>query len=407
MVRTPSPDAEAAGGMRGDAGGDPNLLLRLKEELSPEFHVLRRIGEEAFCSLYLAREPALSRSVVVKVLAKEAAPTPQARHRFERSGLAVARISHPNVMPIFRVGTLEDGTPYYVEPYLGECTLGERLSALGRFPPDQVRPVMAGLAGALAAAHQQGIVHRGLHPGAVRCEEASGRAVITDFGLAGLLDSAPSAWERLTPTGEVLGSAGYMSPEQLGRSPATDRSDIYALGLIAWRLLSGPGPGIPGPGNHSEERWDAWEESVGDPDLTDLIRRCLAENPHDRPSAEDVAAHLAMEPGRRESGHRDEGFWSGVVRRRIPHALLIYAPAMWVGLQVTDQLVQQELLPRVAYLLMLVTAVAGLPAALVIAWYHGPRGRQRVPSTERWILAAIATGWVTALVVTWLRAGAS
>lgn len=403
MARTPSSGVPKED--RPDCADDSDLLRRLREELAPGLEVIRHVGEESFGSLFLAREPALRRSVVVKVLARRYARALDARRRFERAGLAAAHISHSNVVPIFRVGNLADGTPFYVEPYLGECTLGERLAALRRFPPAQVRAILHDLAGALAAAHRMGIVHRGLHPGAVRCEEGSDRVMLTDFGLSGLLESVRSDDDRLTPSGEVLGSAGYMSPEQMAGQAASDRSDVYALGLIAWRLLSGSGSNPPAPPAHAGEPWRNWEESVGDADLCDLIRRCLAESAHDRPAAADVEKELEATGGSIDvrSGH--ETFWSMIRRRRIPHALVIYAGSIWVGLQIVDQLVQQRVLPRFAYLVALITAIAGFPAALVVAWYHGARGRQRVTPAELWVLGVVALGWLVAVIITWIRIG--
>lgn len=316
--------------------------------------------------------------------------------------LAAARISHPNVVPIFRVGSLDDGTPYYVQPYLGDCTLGERLDALRRFEPAQVSHVMRDIAGALVAAHKLGIVHRGIHPGAFRCEESSGRVLLTDFGLSGLMESVRSEDDRLTPSGAIFGSAGYMSPEQMLGRPATDRTDIYALGLVAWRLLAGSGPGFPSPETKPEGQWQAWEESVGDPQLTELIRRCLATDPHARPSAQDLVAELSTGDDASRAGPMEPArIWAGLRRRRIPHALLIYAPSGWVVLQVVDQLVQQGLLERWAYLMTLTTVLAGMPAALVIAWHHGARGTQRVTAAEKWLLGAIALAWMMAMAAVW------
>jgi len=400
MVRS-SPPAGPEGSMRA-ADGDGSILRKVREGLEPEFRVSRYLGEESFGSLFLAREVALRRAVVVKVLAGRHMQAPDVRRRFQREMLAVARISHPNVVPIFRVGALDDGTPYYVQPYLGECTLGERLEALRRFEPAQVRHVMRDIAGALAAAHKLGIVHRGIHPGAVRCEEGSARVLLTDFGLSGLMEPVRGEDESLTPSGAIFGSAGYMSPEQMLGRPATDRSDIYALGLVTWRLLSGAGPGFPSPEAREPAQWQAWEETVGDAPLTDLIRRCLALDPHGRPGAQDVVAELSAGDDARQSALPEPArIWAGLRRRRIPHALLIYAPSGWVVLQVVDQLVQQGLLERTAYLMTLTTVLAGVPAALVIAWHHGARGAQRVTAAEKWLLGAIVLGWMVAMAAVW------
>lgn len=399
-----TPPKDAAAGPSPVLNND-DLLRRLRGELEPDLEVLRPLGEEFFGGLFLAREAALRRLVVVKVLTERHAQSPENRRRFERAGLAAARITHPNVVPIFRVGTLRGGVPFYVEPYLGECTLGERLAALGRMEPELVRRILSELAAGLAAAHQQGIVHRGIHPGAVRCEDGSERVLLSDFGLSGLLDPTRFQADRLTPSGEILGSAGYMSPEQMAGRPATDRSDVFSLGLLAWRLLVGPGPNFFGRGDLSSERWAEWRDSVGDPGLVSLIQRCLSEDPHARPSAGDVARELdaSFENPRRDPGGAT--LWSRLSHRRIPHALLIYLPGGWALLQVVDQLVQQGLLPRGTYLGALGAVVAGLPVAVTLAWYHGAKGRQKVTPREVWLLVVLLIVLLAAVVVMWSRGG--
>ncbi len=380
-------------------GRDAALLHELRTALEPEFQLIRHLGDESFGSLLLAREKALQRLVVLKVLSEHHAHIDETRIRFERAGLAAARLSHPNVVPTYRVGRLPSGNPFYVQPYVGDCTLEERARQLRSFTPDQVRFVLAQLASALAAAHRQGIVHRGLHPGAVRCEEGTNRILLTDFGLSTILEGAGSPGEPLTPSGEILGKSGYLSPEQMAGRPATDRSDVFALGLIGWRLLTGVRPETPSP-VQPRSSWAAWQESSQDPALADLILRCLAEDPHDRPSAADVEKTLALTseewaargiPGRGP-------IWTTLRRRHLPETLLIYGPVGWGLMQLADQLVQQGVVPHAVYLLTLVTVIAGLPASIVVAWHHGLRGRQRVTSTEVWLLVGILIAWISAVI---------
>lgn len=382
-----------------ERGRDAVMIRQLRAALDPEFRIVRHLGEESFGSLLLARERALHRLVVLKVLSDEHARSPETTLRFERAGLAAARLSHPNVVPLFRVGKLSSGIPFYVQPYVGDCTLEERLHQLRSFTPAQVRSVLVQLAAALAAAHRQGIVHRGLHPGAVRCEEGTNRILLTDFGLSTILEGPGSVDEPLTPSGVIFGKTGYLSPEQMEGRPATDRSDVFALGLIGWRLLTGLAPEPSSPAQ-PRSSWETWQESVGDPTLTDLILRCLSQNPHDRPSAADVEETLNLTsdewaargiPGRGP-------IWRTLRRRHIPETLLIYAPASWLVLQMADQLVQEQVLPPAAYLLALVSVIAGLPSSIVLAWNHGLRGRQRVTSTEVWLLVGIAIAWISAVV---------
>ena len=177
----------------------------LKEALGSDFEVLRSLGKGRKAEVYLAREGSLDRLVAVKILLKSRAEDDVARARFEREAKAAASINHPSATSVYRFGILSNSVPYLVMQYARGKTLEERVSAEGPLPLEEGRKILQDLAGALAAAHAQGFVHRDVRPGNVLCDEESGRTLLTDFGIAGILPSGKDLGPKLTQTGELLG----------------------------------------------------------------------------------------------------------------------------------------------------------------------------------------------------------
>src|SRR5688500_12718957 len=136
------------------------------------------------------------------------------RRRFEREARSAASLTHPNVVSVHRLGRLADGTPYLVMTYVNGRTLADRLKAEGLMPEPEARSLLTQMASALAAAHKKGIVHRDVRPANVLVEEETGRFLLSDFGIAGLLEGEGSE-QRLTRTGQIIGEPRYASPEQL------------------------------------------------------------------------------------------------------------------------------------------------------------------------------------------------
>lgn len=374
-------------------------LDQLKDEFRTELEVIRHIGDESFGSLFLAREVRLRRHVVIKVLHAEFVDNTEARLRFEREARAAAGISHPGVVAVFRVGTLRNGVPFFIEPYMGDCTLSERLASVGRFQPVEVREILLQLAGALEAAHSHGIVHRDVRPETVRCVEASGRVLLTDFGIAGILESAGLDEERITLTGQIVGSAGYMSPEQMNGMPATDRSDSYSLGVLGWRLLAGVSASIP-PVGERMDRAALLSLAPDDTELVDLIARCLRQQPDDRPSAAEILR--ALEPAARTGGIRrgqSGDAVSELIDRWVPYLAILL---ITVALSATGWLLDWFQSPPRERWLTGVLIVAAFLAALVITWFHGKKGRQAVTKMEILILSGLAVLWFAASALIWI-----
>jgi len=194
--------------------------------------------------VYRARDTRLERPVAVKVLPARLADDPSRRERFEREARAIAALSHPHVCVLFDVG-MHEGSPYLVMEYLEGETLAERV-ARGPLPVGEAMRLAGQIAEGLCAAHERGIIHRDLKPANVKITP-DGRAKVLDFGLAqrteaataGIDDDAPTATARVTGTGVVMGTAGYMSPEQARGKPVDQKTDVWALGVVVFEMLTG------------------------------------------------------------------------------------------------------------------------------------------------------------------------
>jgi serine/threonine protein kinase len=206
------------------------------------YEILVPLGAGGMGEVYRARDTELEREVAVKVLPEEVAGDPERLERFRREAKAVARLSHPNILEIFDFGR-EGDISYAVTELLEGETLRTEL-ATGPLSWRKARDIAAAVAEGLAAAHLKGVVHRDLKPENIFVI-ADGRVKILDFGLARLDGPVSSEGETgtLTPAhtaqGAVLGTVGYMSPEQLKGEPADARSDIFALGCVLYEVVAG------------------------------------------------------------------------------------------------------------------------------------------------------------------------
>jgi len=204
--------------------------------------ILAPLGAGGMGEVYRARDTALGREVAIKVLTAEFAADPERLRRFTREAQATAALNHPNILAIFHVGS-QDGVPFIVSELLEGETVRERLEA-GVLPVRKAVEYAVQVAGGLASAHDKGIVHRDLKPENIFIT-ADGRVKILDFGLAKLLrPEGGTAEDRKTVTagtdaGMVLGTVGYMSPEQVRAQAVDARTDIFSLGAILYEMVSG------------------------------------------------------------------------------------------------------------------------------------------------------------------------
>ena len=276
-----------------------SLQSDLSEQLAPEFEIVRKIGGGGSTAVFLAREPALGRLVAVKVLRPPLAGADKARARFTREARSIARISHPNVVSLYRIGSVHGRLPYLVIQYVRGDSLAERLKNVGALPLDEGRRVLRSISAALGAAHARGILHRDLNPSHVLIEEGTGQTYLTDFGLALLFEEADGTGGRLTTEGHVVGNLRYLSPEQMEGQEADEKADIWGLGVLAWETLTGQGPfdadSLSATLRAGLES-DAPSLAGLVPGLTEgedqVLRRSLDRRPDRRPSAAEVARAL-------------------------------------------------------------------------------------------------------------------
>ena len=188
--------------------------------------------------VYRATDVRLNRRVAIKLLPPELAFNPDVRERFLREAQTSAQLAHPHIVPIFTVDERE-GMVYFVMALVDGESLAERLAREPRLPIADARRILADVADALAYAHGRGVVHRDVKPDNIMVDRATGRAVVTDFGIA----RAAAGDSRLTVTGVAVGTPAYMSPEQaLGEREIDGRSDLYSLGVVGYQMLAGTTP---------------------------------------------------------------------------------------------------------------------------------------------------------------------
>jgi len=277
-------------------------FLDLQSALAGEYSLERELGRGGMGIVYLARDVRLDRDVAIKVLPTHLASTSSAREQFLREARMAAKLSHPNIVPIHRVAEA-DGFVFFVMTYVEGETLGERLRARGPLPPAEAARVLREVAWALAYAHGRGIVHRDVKPDNILLEAGTGRALVTDFGIAhGGADAGPA-----TDPGKIMGTAHFMSPEQAAGEPIDGRSDIYALGVVGYLAVSGRLPfessNLPALllRQATEEPTSVMRAAPGLPlALGAAIDRCLARDPVARfADGEALAESLAPAPDAR------------------------------------------------------------------------------------------------------------
>lgn len=208
-------------------------FIALQRALAGRYSLERELGRGGMGIVFLARDVALDRPVAIKLLPPAMAAQGALRERFVREAQLAAKLSHPNIIPIFAVDHVEDFV-FFVMAYVEGDTLGHRLQNKGPLSPSDGTRMIREVSWALAYAHLRGIVHRDIKPDNILIEQATGRALVSDFGIARLTDAAGA-----TAVGEVLGTAQYMSPEQASGERVDGRSDLYSLGVVAFYALSG------------------------------------------------------------------------------------------------------------------------------------------------------------------------
>ncbi|MGH7688059.1 MAG: serine/threonine-protein kinase [Gemmatimonadaceae bacterium] len=261
-----------------------------------QYQVVRELGRGGMGVVFLARDIALHRTVAIKVLRHEFVDSEAHRERFRREARLTARLNHPGIVPVYTLGEQHE-LVYIVMQYVDGSSLADRLRTGPKLSADETAQVLYDLAETLDYAHREGMLHRDLKAENVLLERSTGRARLTDFGIAKLRDASPDEWERA----HAFGTPHYMSPEQAAGEPDLDgRSDLYSLGVLGYLMLSGSLPFqgsnftalaaqhiVRAPAPLSEVAPDAPEA------LVQAVERCLAKERDDRwKTASDFAAAI-------------------------------------------------------------------------------------------------------------------
>lgn len=200
------------------------------------------VAKGGFASVFRGRSLKTGQVGAIKVLRPELVESSTAILRFQREAQLMARISHPNIVAIHTIGEIVPGVPYIVMEWIDGQTLSDEYRRRGSFSPEEVLGVLEPLCSALAAAHAEGVVHRDLKPSNIMVipEGDWFRIKLVDFGIAKLLEpESEAAYTSLTATGTFLGTPAYMAPEQFVGLRVDARTDVYALGVVSYLLLSG------------------------------------------------------------------------------------------------------------------------------------------------------------------------
>jgi len=286
--------------MPGEAsGGDFDVAVKADPSDPPSprtiggHRVIRLVGSGGMGHVWLAHDDRLDRNVAIKVMLPELAGDPVARERFLRESRSAAQIDHPHVVSIHDVG-LDGGTPYLVMPFLDGRSLADRLGEEKCLPTGEALRIAQQIAAGLGAAHARGLVHRDVKPDNVFLIGPEQHVRLIDFGLA--RDTLLSG-RSLTIDGTLLGTPAYMSPERISDGAIDGRADLFSLGVILYKMLSGR---VPFEGRTPAAVLIAIAKgkppSLGtvapgiDPEVADFVMRLIADEPDDRPANADAVA---------------------------------------------------------------------------------------------------------------------
>lgn len=296
---TPALPPVASGWTLAATGAGPSrAILEPGQDFGPRYRIERLLGEGGMGRVYLAHDRELDRRVALKVILPALAADAEMMRRFKQELLLASRISQKNVLRIHDLGEAE-GVKFISMAYIEGEDLHRRLQREPQLPPEEAVRLGAQILAALAAAHEQGVVHRDLKPQNLLLDQ-QGALYVTDFGLA---KSAAAAQAVMTQAGAVLGTPRYMSPEQVRGQPVDGRSDLYSFGLILYEMAAGAAPFAGTTAlelMYQRVNTPPPDPSVANPALPPRLRRvilrCLATRPEDRyPTALAARAELTGE----------------------------------------------------------------------------------------------------------------
>jgi serine/threonine protein kinase len=304
---------------------------QIAEHLSGRFQIVREIGRGGMGIVFLARDIALHRLVAIKVLRHEFSASEDHRERFRREARMTARLSHANIVPVHTFGE-EGDLVYIVMKYVHGESLADRLRRHGSIPAEETQRILRDLALALDYAQGEGVVHRDLKAENILLERGTGRAMLTDFGVALLRSLDPVRADA----SRAFGTPHYMSPEQAaGELDIDGRSDLYSLGVLGYYMLTGS---LPFDGltfetlaaKHIADEPVALSERLPKlgSTLRNAIERCLLKDRDERwRNGRELAEALAVAPKRRWFAGRKAAI-STMFRSRAAAELAMIATAM-------------------------------------------------------------------------------
>ncbi|HMA43585.1 MAG TPA: protein kinase [Gemmatimonadales bacterium] len=277
------------------SGALDRLFLDFQSALAGRYSIERELGRGGMGIVYLAREVRLDRPVALKLLPPTLAARPELRERFLREARTAAKLSHPNIIPIYAVDEV-DAYVFFAMAYVEGETLTERVRSRGPLAPGDAARLLREVAWALAYAHAQGVIHRDVKPDNIMLETGSGRALVADFGIAAQVSGAAGLHG-----GDIVGTPEFMSPEQALGEDVDAKSDLYSLGVVGYFVLSGrlPFTGTKATEVLAKQVTEAPRSLAAVADgtprrLVQTIDKCLAKERDERPAS---AAALADQMG--------------------------------------------------------------------------------------------------------------
>ncbi|TDB72028.1 serine/threonine-protein kinase [Micromonospora sp. KC721] len=267
--------------------------------LGERYRLIEQLGAGGMSVVWRGYDEVLGRQVAVKVLASRLASDRAFRHRIRSEAQAAARLCHPNITNVYDYGESEQSgltVPYVVMELVDGGPLTGRLGRAGRLPWREAVTIGAEVSSALATAHARGVVHRDVTPGNVMLTSTGVKVV--DFGISALVGESEQ-----DPDGALLGTPAYLAPERLDKGQVSPATDVYAVGLLLYRMLTGRLPWQASTTTqmlraHMYHEPEPMPAVAGLPEeVAELVRRCLAKQPEDRPATVEVARTLAEAAG--------------------------------------------------------------------------------------------------------------
>jgi hypothetical protein len=340
-------------------------FIDFQQAVAGQYSLERELGRGGMGIVFLAREVRLARPVAIKVLPRALAlGRPELRERFVREAQMAAQLSHPNIVAIHQVAEAGEFV-YFVMAYIEGETLGERLRAKGALTPAEGARIFRDVGWALAYAHLRGIVHRDVKPDNILLERGTGRALVTDFGIAGDIETA-----SIADGAYIRGTVHYLSPEQAAGAGVDGRSDLYSLGVTAYYALTGRLP-FDGPSvtavmiAHATKRAKSIVEHASHVPhkLADAVERCIEKLPERRwQSGEKFAEAIdaAVEAPKELPAPMRAWLTQGERSRGLKFVVTLYGTSGFVGLLLAREPVWALGLATVAATLVLLPMLTAL-----------------------------------------------